>query len=80
VTVRLTRRGWSVHRDLGDRYLEATTLTHLGETHHVTGNPAAARTAWQQALRILEELGHPDTEQVRGKMAALDAPTTDSGE
>ena len=30
--------------------------------------PRAARDAWQQALDILDELGHPDAEQVRAKL------------
>jgi tetratricopeptide (TPR) repeat protein len=70
----------TLFRDLGDRYQEAATLTHLGDTHHATGNPQAAREAWQQALTILDELEHSDAEQVRGKLAALEASTIDSGE
>jgi len=62
----------TLYRDLGERYNEAGTLTHLGDTHHVTGNHHAARAAWQQALTILDELDHPDAEQVRAKLAALD--------
>jgi tetratricopeptide (TPR) repeat protein len=61
-------------RDLGNRYHEAATLTHLGDTHHAIGDPAAARDAWQQALAILDQLDHPDAEQVRAKLAALDTP------
>ena len=49
-------------RDLGDRYDEADTLTHLGDTHHAAGDPDAARDAWQQALTILDELDHPDAD------------------
>jgi hypothetical protein len=67
-------------RDLGYRYGEAFTLTNLGDTHHAAGHPHAARTAWQQALTILDQLDHPDAEQVRTKLAALDIPTgVDSG-
>jgi len=65
-------------RDLGDRYNETAILIHLGDTHHATGNPHAAREAWQQALTILDELHHPDAEQVRDKLATLDASTADS--
>jgi tetratricopeptide (TPR) repeat protein len=69
------QRALGLYRDLGDRYNEATILTHLGDTHHAAGNPTAARDAWQQALTILDELDHPDAEQVRAKLATLDTPT-----
>jgi len=65
----------TLYRDLGDRYQEADTLTNLGRTHHATGNHHSARHAWHQALTILEELHHPDAEQVRTKLATLDTPT-----
>jgi tetratricopeptide (TPR) repeat protein/transcriptional regulator with XRE-family HTH domain len=58
-------------RNLGDRYSEATTLTRLGNTHHATSNSAAARETWQHALTILADLDHPETDHVRGKLAAL---------
>jgi hypothetical protein len=57
-----------LHRDLGDRYSEATALTHLGDTHYATGTHHAAQDAWQQALTILDELQHPDAERARGKL------------
>jgi tetratricopeptide (TPR) repeat protein len=67
----------TLYRDLGERYLEADTLTHLGDTHHSTGNHHAAHDAWQQALTILDELNHPDADQVRTKLATLNTPTPD---
>jgi hypothetical protein len=65
----------TLFRDLGDRYDEAATLTNLGDTHHAAGNPDAARDAWQHALTILDDLDHPDADQVRTKLAALDTST-----
>jgi tetratricopeptide (TPR) repeat protein len=62
-------------RDLGDRCYEATILTHLGDTHHATGNHHAAHDAWQQARAILDDLNHPDADQLRTQLAALDTPT-----
>ena len=59
-------------RQFNDRYFEAGTLTRLGDTHHASGNVAAARDAWQQALTIFDQLGHPDADTVRTKLAALD--------
>jgi tetratricopeptide (TPR) repeat protein len=65
------RNALSMVRHLGDRYQEADTLGHLGDTYLATGDQPAARDAWQRALAILGELGHPDAEQVRAKLAAL---------
>jgi tetratricopeptide (TPR) repeat protein len=55
-------------RHLGDRYQEADTLGNLGDVHLAAGEPLAARDAWQRALAILDELDHPDAEQVRAKL------------
>jgi tetratricopeptide (TPR) repeat protein len=63
-------------RDLGHRYQEATILTRLGDAQHAAGDdPAAARTAWTDALDILTDLDHPDTDTVRGKLHHLDQNT-----
>ena len=58
-------------RYLGDRYQEADTLGNIGDTHLATDDGCAAGGAWRQALTILDELGHPEAEQVRAKLAAL---------
>jgi hypothetical protein len=55
------------------RFHEADTLTHLGDTRHAAGELAQAREDWQQALTILEDLQHPDADQVRAKLATADA-------
>ncbi|MGN9907517.1 BTAD domain-containing putative transcriptional regulator [Phytohabitans sp. LJ34] len=57
-----------LYRDLGDRYREAETLARLGDTHHAADDARAARSAWQRALEILDELGHPDADQVRARL------------
>lgn len=57
-------------RDLGYRWGgETEHLTRLCETHHATGNSAGACKAWKDALTILDELRHPDAEQVRARLA-----------
>jgi tetratricopeptide (TPR) repeat protein len=64
-----------LRRDLDLPGDEAETLAHLGDAHHLTGDPHAARDAWQRALAILDRLGHPDVDRVRAKLAAVaDAP------
>jgi tetratricopeptide (TPR) repeat protein len=66
-------------RDTGDRYNEAYTLSHLGDTHHAAGAPAIARDAWRQALDIFTDLGHPDAVSVRAKLEKVDAAGRDHG-
>jgi tetratricopeptide (TPR) repeat protein len=67
------QRSLTLWRDAGARYGEATTLIRLGDTHHAAAHPAQAREAWQLALTILDELGDPDAEKARSKLAALDS-------
>ena len=55
-------------RGLSDRYDETLTLNQLGDTHRAAGNQDAARSVWRQALAILDDLHHPDAEQVRAKL------------
>jgi tetratricopeptide (TPR) repeat protein len=64
----------SLYRELGDRYYEADTLTHLGDTHSAANDIEAAGDAWRQALAVLDELHHPDADQVRAKLREIDRP------
>jgi tetratricopeptide (TPR) repeat protein len=64
------QRALSLLREAGARFDEADTLTHLGDTRHAVGELAQAREAWQQALAILDDLQHPDADQVRAKLAS----------
>jgi DNA-binding SARP family transcriptional activator/tetratricopeptide (TPR) repeat protein len=66
------QRALSLHREFGARFDEAGTLIRLGDTRHAVGEPTQARDAWQQALTILEDLHHPDAEQVRAKLSQKD--------
>ena len=61
-------RSLDLCRELADRYNEAGTLDRLGDVHHSAGDARAARWAWTQALRTLDELGHPDSDRVRAKI------------
>jgi tetratricopeptide (TPR) repeat protein len=61
-------RSLDLCRELADRYNEAGTLDRLGDVHHSVGDLRAARWAWAQALRTLDELGHPDGDRVRAKI------------
>jgi tetratricopeptide (TPR) repeat protein/transcriptional regulator with XRE-family HTH domain len=60
-----------IGNELNYRYLQAAALSHLGDTHQTTSRLEAARACWQQALFILDDLHHPDAEQVRTKLHAV---------
>jgi tetratricopeptide (TPR) repeat protein/transcriptional regulator with XRE-family HTH domain len=64
------QRALKLYQENGDRFDEAETLTYLGDTRHAAGEQAHGREAWQQALAILEDLQHPDAEEVRAKLAS----------
>ncbi|MGP3935488.1 AfsR/SARP family transcriptional regulator [Nonomuraea sp. KM88] len=51
-----------------DSVTEAETLLHLGDVHATLHDDQAARLAWQDALAILDELSHPDADEVRAKL------------
>ncbi|GAA4965711.1 DNA-binding SARP family transcriptional activator [Nonomuraea thailandensis] len=59
------QRSIDLYRCLGDRYNEADTLTHLGENLLASGDRSGADQVWRSALRILEDLGHPDAAKLR---------------
>ena len=64
-------RSLELTRELADRFNEADTLGSLGDVYHEAGNVAAARQAWRYALRIFEEIEHPDAERVRDKLRSF---------
>src|SRR5689334_4535111 len=68
------QRALGLYRGLGDRYYEAGTLTSLGDVHLSAGDSGAARRAWAQALRILEEIDHADASRVRAKLTSHLSP------
>ncbi|WP_439658776.1 BTAD domain-containing putative transcriptional regulator [Lentzea sp. HUAS TT2] len=55
-------------RVTGYRFSEAYTLMSLGDAHDHVGDAGAARTAWGNALEILDQLGHLDAAKVRAKL------------
>lgn len=64
------QRSLAHHRELADRYRTTELLTHLGDAHQAAGDINAASNAWMEALAILNDLGHPDADHVRAKLAA----------
>ncbi len=78
-TVRVSRPGvrpgsrtialpWNSVERRGTLSPTETRLDRLGDVHHSAGDARAARWAWTQALRTLDELGHPDSDRVRAKV------------
>ncbi|WP_406044565.1 tetratricopeptide repeat protein [Micromonospora sp. NBC_00898] len=67
----LYQRALTLYREVNSRYYETRTLTRLGDLHRTVGDLDAARRDWRQALAILDELTHPDAEQLRDRLASL---------
>ncbi|MFC0527749.1 ATP-binding protein [Phytohabitans kaempferiae] len=61
-------RAIDLYRTLGDRYNEADTLRNLATLHESTGDADAATAAWRAALRLLEELDHPEAAEIRERL------------
>ncbi|GLY35503.1 SARP family transcriptional regulator [Amycolatopsis sp. NBRC 101858] len=57
--------------EMGEQYEAADVLAQLGTIHLRHGDRAVARECWVRSVRLLTELGHPDADDVRAKLAAL---------
>jgi tetratricopeptide (TPR) repeat protein len=47
---------------------QAEVLLHIGDLHNATGDQDAARSAWQKALAIMDDLHRPDIERARARL------------
>ena len=56
---------------LADSDAEAIVLTHLGDSQRAAGDLHAARSAWQQAMAILDDGRDPTATEVRAKLRSL---------
>lgn len=63
-------RALDLARKAGDRFHEADILAHLGDVHHTRGGSGDAENSWTRALIIFDEIGHPDADHVRAKLAS----------
>lgn len=62
--------------EVGDPYERSTALTVLGDClapagADAPGDAAGAQEAWNEAVRLLDEIGSPDAEPVRERMQRL---------
>ncbi|NLT53061.1 MAG: tetratricopeptide repeat protein [Actinomycetales bacterium] len=74
------QRAIGLSRALGDHYNEADLLGLLGDAYLADGDPRAAERVWRDALAILEDLGHPEAEDVRRRLAGRHLPGPDEPE
>jgi tetratricopeptide (TPR) repeat protein len=72
------RQSLAACRENRDRFEEATSLDKLGQTLSAAGLPGEARQAWREALEIFDELGAPQSAEIRRRL--LEAPPGDSPE
>lgn len=70
------QRSLDLCRERVNGYNEAGTLDRLGDVYHSAGDIVAARRAWTHALRIFDEIDHPDGDQVRAKLHASSKAVT----
>jgi tetratricopeptide (TPR) repeat protein len=59
-----------------DTYNVTQLWTHFGDLHRELGHLDAARDSYRRSLAILEELGHPDAGQIRGRLQDLENAIT----
>ncbi|MGX7672360.1 AfsR/SARP family transcriptional regulator [Plantactinospora sp. DSM 117369] len=62
------RQAVELCRELGQWTQEAESLHRLGDAQYAAGAVPDARLAWRAALAILDRLGRPEAETVRGKL------------
>ncbi|MEU7789612.1 BTAD domain-containing putative transcriptional regulator [Amycolatopsis sp. NPDC049159] len=65
------RESVSMFFEMGELYEAADVLAQLGTIYSRYGDEALARECWLRSVRLLTELGHPDADDVRAKLAAL---------
>ena len=70
----------AIYRDLGDRFNEADTLMSLGDVLARAAETAVARARWAQALRIFDEIGHPDGDEARARLEGAEFRPRAEGE
>jgi tetratricopeptide (TPR) repeat protein len=58
-------------------YEQASAHRDLAESHHHAGNDAHALHHWQQALALYTQLDAPEVEQLRSRLAGLEAGMRD---
>lgn len=76
--IRWYDRALALWRDVGDRYEMAIALVGLGDSRRAAHDNDAARAAWLEAQSIFDDLGRPEAEQLRLRLARPAGPAPDS--
>ena len=58
--------------ETGNTYEQASAHRDLAESHHSAGQDDQARDHWQQALTLYTQLGAPEAEEIRARLASSD--------
>ncbi len=64
-------RALGLAAEIGDRYEQARAYNGLGRACQAQGELEAARQHWQAALAIYCDMGVPETDEVRGRLAVI---------
>jgi hypothetical protein len=56
------------HLPLGDKPDEADSLIRLGDAFQAAGDADAAHGVWHEALAILDDLNHPEADDLRDRL------------
>ena len=65
------RKAAGMIKEMRAPYWQVDVLVHLGDACQAGGEPEQCRHAWQEALAIMDDVHHPDADQVRAKLAGL---------
>ena len=60
--------------DVGDTYQQARAHDGLARAHHALARPEQARDLWEHALALYTQLGAPEADQVRARLADTGSP------
>jgi tetratricopeptide (TPR) repeat protein/transcriptional regulator with XRE-family HTH domain len=66
------RRALALARAVGDLHQQAYALDGIARALRATGQDGAAREHWQDALGLFTDLGAPEADEVRQRLADLD--------
>jgi tetratricopeptide (TPR) repeat protein len=72
------RRALELCEQRGNHFTRVTTLRHAATAHRALGRNAAARTALQQAIALLQHLAPEDAAAVREQLGTLPPDPTRS--
>jgi DNA-binding SARP family transcriptional activator/tetratricopeptide (TPR) repeat protein len=66
-------------RQAGDNYLQARAHDGLARAHHADADLRQASDDWRQALALYTELGSPNADQIRVRLASIELPGVGRG-